>query len=108
LDQLAKEVNGMKILDNGFIFVTDNKGVVLFNSQNTKPEIMKSILNDSYDKSEWVAENRVHGETGVRVYAAYPTSDLSARINPVIIFSIISTLAILILIILALYFSVAK
>lgn len=50
IEQLSREVKNISVLDHGFVFVTDSKGTVLLESNNTNSELLKSININTYNK----------------------------------------------------------
>ncbi|QQS36949.1 MAG: Cache 3/Cache 2 fusion domain-containing protein [Ignavibacteriales bacterium] len=83
LTTIGKLINNMKILDNGFVALVDNKNNIVFNSDNVKPEFITQIQTETND--EWILNKVEFNQWGYSVVSAYPKSDIDGKVNSTIL-----------------------
>jgi methyl-accepting chemotaxis protein len=81
LTALGKSIESIRILDNGFISLLDNKNMSVFNSSNVKPELVYQLLDNNKNESGWVIKKVEFPKWGYSIVAGYPQSDVSSKVN---------------------------
>jgi methyl-accepting chemotaxis protein len=81
LTALGESIQEMRILENGFISLLDNKNEVVFNSSHIQPEIIKQFLESNSDESGWVFKKVDFSKWGYSIMAGYPESDVDSKVN---------------------------
>jgi methyl-accepting chemotaxis protein len=78
LAALGRSIASSKLLDNGFTALLDNRGEVVFHSDNVDPEKVLQIAGKDGSASApgWVVSVKEFEPWGYRIVAAYPAADV--------------------------------
>jgi len=74
--ELGQEIASMRVLDDGFVALVDEKGEVVFASDNA-PEDLVGIAGT--ERSGWAVDDRIFDAWGYRVVAAASEGEIAAR-----------------------------
>lgn len=77
---IGERVNGARILHNGFVALTHSDGRVIFKPEIVTDEQIQALAQSSSDK-QWSVLNKSYDKWGYVVVAAYPKSDVAARLR---------------------------
>jgi methyl-accepting chemotaxis protein len=83
LASLKDVVERERVLDHGFFAILDQKGSIRFKPEAQSEKVVTAIVGGSDSAAEYVSQTVTFAPWGYRVLAAYPKSDVEARLGAV-------------------------
>lgn len=85
---LQEAIGKSRILNSGFVALADDKGKVLFNSDNITSESAMKIMSGS--TPGWEVKREVFGPWGFEVVGAYPRDEVAGAIRKTVLLIVIA------------------
>lgn len=104
LTAMGEEIKKMKILENGFVALSDISGKVLFHTQGIDTSFVSKLINSQDLEEQWVANITTHEGLGLTLTVAYPQSDIDNVVNSNILWITLSVIAVFIVIMTIIWF----
>lgn len=89
MNVIGEKVKTARVLENGYIALTDNHGRIVFKSEHVSGDAVLEHLKSEGTSSDWVIEKRDFAPWNYKIISAYPQEDIDSMVKASLIRTII-------------------